>query len=48
MCLRPPPTLLGLLVLEIAGKRLLEILSYVVRRLILPLVVLVSPLVTNL
>jgi hypothetical protein len=48
MCLRPLPTLLGLLALEIAGKRLLEILSYVDRRLILLLVVLVSPLVTNL
>jgi hypothetical protein len=48
MCLRPLPTLLGLLALEIVGKRLLEILSYVDRRQILLLVVLVSPLVTNL
>jgi hypothetical protein len=48
MCLRPLPTLLGLLALEIAGKRLLEILSYVDRRQFLLLVVLVSPLVTNL
>jgi hypothetical protein len=48
MCLRPLPILLGLLALEIVGKRLLEILSYVDRRRILLLVVLVSPLVTNL
>jgi hypothetical protein len=48
MCLRPLPTLLGLLALEIVGKKLLEILSYVNRRQILLLVVLVSPLVTNL
>jgi hypothetical protein len=48
MCLRPLPTLLGLLAREIAGKRLLEILSCADKRLILLLAVLVSPLVTNL
>jgi hypothetical protein len=48
MCLRPLPTLPGLLALEIAGKKLQEILRCVDRRQILLLVVLVFPLVTNL
>jgi sulfite exporter TauE/SafE len=48
MCLRPLPTLPGLLALEIVGKKLQEILRCVARRLTHLLVVLVFPLVTSL
>jgi hypothetical protein len=48
MCLRPLPTLPGLLVLEIVGRRLREILRCVVKKLIHLLVVLGSHLVTSL
>jgi hypothetical protein len=47
MRLKPPPTLPGLLALEIIGRRLREIQSCVARRRTPLLVVLGSPLVTN-